>query len=206
MQKVVVLDPGLSFGTGQHPTTEFCLKQLVAERRAGEAQSFLDIGTGSGILAIAAAKLGYHPVRAFDFDRAAVRVARDNARRNHVLNHITVVHADLTRASLDSRARYDFVCANLTADLLLSARDRILKRLQPRGRLVLAGILRTQFAPVARSYGTAGLKLLSAEASREWKSGLFAFAQGLSVFQLSRQKSSEENLNAGPRAGSNSLK
>lgn len=176
-QAVVVLDPGLSFGTGQHPTTEFCLKQLVAARRPGQAQSFLDIGTGSGILAIAAAKLGYRPVRAIDFDRAAVRVARENARRNRVLNMITVVHADLTRLPVDSRVKYDLVCANLTADLLLSARDRILKRLGPRGRLVLAGILQTQFAPVTCSYRAAGLRLLSAEASQEWKSGLFAFAQ-----------------------------
>ena len=60
-QAVVVLDPGLSFGTGRHPTTAFCLRQLVARRRRGEAQSCLDIGTGSGILAIAAAKLGYAP-------------------------------------------------------------------------------------------------------------------------------------------------
>ena len=60
-QAVVVLDPGLSFGTGRHPTTAFCLRQLVARRRRAEAQSCLDIGTGSGILAIAAAKLGYAP-------------------------------------------------------------------------------------------------------------------------------------------------
>src|SRR6266478_6025913 len=71
-QAVVVLDPGLSFGTGQHPTTAFCLEQIVARRQIGGRQSFLDIGTGSGILAIAAARLGYRPVRAFDLDPAAV--------------------------------------------------------------------------------------------------------------------------------------
>ena len=76
-----MLDPGLSFGTGQHATTGFCLRELVKHRpRGGEARAFLDIGTGSGILAISAAKLGYAPVEAFDFDPEAVRVARENAR------------------------------------------------------------------------------------------------------------------------------
>src|SRR5690242_5190365 len=72
-QAVVVLDPGLSFGTGQHPTTSFCLNEIVRCRKSGSRQSFLDIGTGSGILAIAAAKMGYQPVQAFDFDPDAVR-------------------------------------------------------------------------------------------------------------------------------------
>src|SRR5579863_10069748 len=83
-QAVVVLDPGLSFGTGQHPTTSFCLHEIVAHRQSGTAQSFLDIGTGSGILAIAAAKMGYTPVQAFDFDPECVRVSRENARKNRV--------------------------------------------------------------------------------------------------------------------------
>jgi ribosomal protein L11 methyltransferase len=82
---VVILDPGLSFGTGQHPTTSFCLHEIARCRKNGHAaQSFLDIGTGSGILAIAAAKLGYQPVHAFDFDPESVRVARENARKNRV--------------------------------------------------------------------------------------------------------------------------
>jgi hypothetical protein len=81
-QKVLVLNPGLSFGTGQHPTTGFCLQQLVAARKQDAGQSLLDMGTGSGILAIAGFKLGYRPVVAFDCDPAAVRIARANARRN----------------------------------------------------------------------------------------------------------------------------
>src|SRR5437867_3217477 len=72
-QAVVWLDPGLSFGTGHHPTTAFCLRQLVARRTPGTPQSFLDLGTGSGILAIAAAKLGYGPIDALDLDPDALR-------------------------------------------------------------------------------------------------------------------------------------
>src|SRR5258708_27759476 len=77
----VVLDPGLSFGTGQHPTTGFCLSQLVAQRGAG-AQSFLDIGTGSGTLAIAPRKLGCAPVGAICFDPEVIRSSRTNVKHN----------------------------------------------------------------------------------------------------------------------------
>ena len=103
-QAVVVLDPGLSFGTGRHPTTAFCLRQLVAGRRPGEAQSCLDVGTGSGILAIAAAKLGYAPVDAFDFDPQAVRVARANARRNGVSARIRLLAAGPDETALPGRS------------------------------------------------------------------------------------------------------
>ena len=86
-EALVELDPGLSFGTGQHPTTLFCLRQLVARRLRGKAQSFLDLGTGSGILAIAAAKLGYAPIDAVDIDAEAIRIARTNACANRVRKH-----------------------------------------------------------------------------------------------------------------------
>ena len=145
---MVVLDPGLSFGTGQHPTTAFCLRQLVARRRPGEAQSCLDIGTGSGILAIAAAKLGYAPVDAFDFDPEAVRIARANARRNGVAARIRFSRQDLTKLPRRSARKYSLVCANLISSLLLAERERILARLQPDGVLVVAGILKEEFAQV----------------------------------------------------------
>src|ERR1019366_8464695 len=109
-QAVVVLDPGLSFGTGRHPTTAFCLRQLVARRRSGESQSCLDIGTGSGILAIAAAKLGYAPVDAFDFDPEAVRIARANARRNGVAARIRFQRRDLTKLPRRSARQYSLIC------------------------------------------------------------------------------------------------
>ncbi|HEU0011196.1 MAG TPA: 50S ribosomal protein L11 methyltransferase, partial [Verrucomicrobiae bacterium] len=144
-QQVVVLDPGLSFGTGQHPTTGFCLEQIVAGRTPGKAQSLLDIGTGSGILAIAAVKLGYRPVVAYDADAEAVRVARANARQNGVARRLQLAQRDLTREPLRIVQKFDMVCANLILDLLLSERDRIVNRVRPGGALVLAGILRTQF-------------------------------------------------------------
>ena len=96
---MVVLDPGLSFGTGQHPTTGFCLEQLAAWRSAGIPQSCLDLGTGSGILAIAAAKLGYAPVKALDVDPDAVRTACANARRNRVSARIRFQQQDVRAAA-----------------------------------------------------------------------------------------------------------
>ncbi len=172
-QAVVILDPGLSFGTGHHATTGFCLKQLVAVRNAGLRQSLLDIGTGSGILAIAAAKLGYAPVRCFDFDPESVRVAKANAAQNAVAHLVKPARRDLTRLPLASAARYQVVCANLIYDLLIAERDRILSRLRPDGVLVLAGILQTQFAKVERAYRQAGLKLIATEVEKEWQSGAF---------------------------------
>jgi ribosomal protein L11 methyltransferase len=175
-QATVVLDPGLSFGTGQHPTTSFCLQQLVACRSKADARSLLDIGTGSGILAIAAAKLGYQPIEAIDFDADAVRIARCNARLNGVVRQIQFAHRDLTRLPRDNKRPFDVICANLIADLLITEHRRILGRLKPGGVLVVAGILRSQFESVRKVYETAGLKLQRHRAEKEWESGRFVFA------------------------------
>ena len=172
-QAAVVLDPGLSFGTGQHPTTAFCLRQLVARRTPGRQQSFLDIGTGSGILAIAAAKLGYAPVHAIDFDSEALRTAQANARRNRVSEQIVLRHQDVTVLRRQSAQRYSLICANLISNLLLTERNRILARLAADGLLVLAGILRNEFVQVQKAYQSAGLKLIGSRADGEWRSGCF---------------------------------
>lgn len=174
-QKVIVLDPGLSFGTGQHPTTRFCLEALVRCRGDGTPQSFLDMGTGTGILAIAAAKLGYRPVEAFDFDPACVRVAKANARLNGASANLQIRTRNVLDLPARSRARYDVIAANLTDDILRDNRDKILHRLKPHGSLVLAGILHRQFAAVRRSFEEAGTKLASWKCEQEWKSGVFTF-------------------------------
>jgi ribosomal protein L11 methyltransferase len=174
-QSVIVLDPGLSFGTGQHPTTGFCLEQLAARHNPAEKKSFMDMGSGSGILAIAAAKLGYAPVEAFDFDPEAVRVARENARRNRVLEKIQLRRANLMKLPRQSVRKYDLICANLISNLLISERSRILARLKPEGALILAGILNSEFAEVRKVYAGSGLDLIAARAEKEWCSGAFCF-------------------------------
>ena len=198
-QAIVTLDPGLSFGTGQHATTHFCLTQIVQRRHVAQISqsaslhrrkaknrasttiqlrrapplSLLDIGCGSGILAISAAKLGYAPVTAFDFDPVAVRVAQKNCRTNRVENKVAVSRKDLTKLPLNSRQKYDVVCANLMAPLLIAERDRILNRLATGGTLILAGILATEFPSVRERYESPGLKLIAEKTEREWQSGAF---------------------------------
>ena len=165
------LDPGLSFGTGQHPTTLFCLRQLVARRQRGKAQSFLDLGTGSGILAIAAAKLGYAPIEAVDIDAEAIRIARTNACANRVAALIHFRQEGVGKRG--GKGHYNVVCANLTADVLREQRKWILAQLAHPGMLVLAGILEREFPEVRSSYEAAGLRLLTSRREREWHSGAF---------------------------------
>lgn len=172
-QALVVLDPGLSFGTGQHPTTLFCLEQLVQHRRKDKSQALLDIGTGSGILAISAAAVGYSPVKAFDFDPVAVRISKANALANRRAARVQIACLDINRLPLRSGERFDVICANLTVDLLVMQRRRILNRLAPQGVLVLAGILRTQFHEVRNAFEAAGMRMIASQFGGEWRSGAF---------------------------------
>ena len=176
-QVEVILDPGLSFGTGHHATTGFCLSQLVRSRTTGQRQqSFLDIGTGSGILAIAAAKLGYAPVEAFDFDPESVRVAKENAQANGVGKSVRLRQQDLTKLPRRRVRKFDFVCANLISNLLVAERQQIINRLKPGGILVLAGILKREFGEVQVAFESCGLKLVAARSEKEWRSGAFSFS------------------------------
>jgi ribosomal protein L11 methyltransferase len=170
-QRVVILDPGLSFGTGQHPTTLFCLQQLARCRRRGAEQSMLDIGCGSGILAIAAAKLGYHAVLALDNDPEAVRAARHNIKRNRV--SVGLRRADLTRVPLEPQRRHDVICANLVCDLLVGEAEKIRDWLKPGGKLIAAGILKREFSELQKKLRRCCLTLEKAGVNKEWKSGQF---------------------------------
>jgi ribosomal protein L11 methyltransferase len=172
-QAVVILDPGLSFGTGQHPTTAFCLTELVRGRAARPGQSFLDIGTGSGILAISAAKLGYLPVHAFDFDPDCVRIARENARTNDVAGTIKITRGDVARLNLKPARRFDLVCANLISNLLLAERRKIVSQVSADGMLVLAGILRKEFSLVQKGFAEIGWDFFRGKTVNEWRSGTF---------------------------------
>ncbi len=173
-QALVILDPGLSFGTGNHPTTRFCLEELASARSGSGKRSLLDVGCGSGILAIAAVKLGYDNVLAFDFDPAAVRVARENAAQNNVTRGLRLQQADISALPLRPDQSYDVVCANLTADLLIQHAAKLGRRVAPSGRLALAGILKSQFAEVVAAFRRQGFQLGRARVVREWHSGSFS--------------------------------
>jgi ribosomal protein L11 methyltransferase len=175
-QAVVVLDPGLSFGTGQHPTTAYCLEAIAKHSRGNASRSFLDIGTGSAILAIAAAKLGYRRIRAIDFDAEAIRVARGNARANDVLKKMKIACGDVATLPTEPLERFDLICANLISDVLVKERKRIIAQLNSGGVLVLAGILKSEFVHVQKKFEESGLKLIGSRSKKEWRSGSFALS------------------------------
>jgi ribosomal protein L11 methyltransferase len=174
-QQVVVLDPGLSFGTGQHATTSFCLSEIARFGKKESAKSFLDIGTGSGILAIAAAKLDFQPVHAFDFDPESVRVAKANAQVNGVAGKIKIFRGDVTELPVKADKQFDLVCANLISNLLMAEKKKIVARVKRNGILVLAGILASEFSEVQTAFENSGLKLVAAKTEKEWRSGAFCF-------------------------------
>lgn len=168
----LVIDPGLSFGTGHHPTTGYCLKELIRVRVRGKPQRFLDAGTGSGILAVAAAKLGYWPVLALDLDPVAVRTARQNAALNQVLPAVRIKQQDVLK--FHSRSSfYDVICANLTAEVLIQAASRLSEQLKTPGNLIVAGILNSEFIRVRRALERRGLKLVSQRVEQGWQSANF---------------------------------
>jgi ribosomal protein L11 methyltransferase len=156
---VLHLDPGLAFGTGQHATTALCLEVLDASLPAALAKGpmrLLDVGSGSGVLAIAAAKLGARRIVAIDNDPLAVRVTGQNVAQNGFSAAVSVSGADLA----DLEATFDWVVANVITHTLLEMCDALLARLAPGGTLVLSGILATQadeitgaFVPHARARG-----------------------------------------------------
>ena len=161
----------MSFVTGQHATTYYCLKTI--DRLAGKpgVKSMLDAGCGSGILTIAAALRGYDPVDAFDNDPDAVRIAAENL----ALNRIGTVSPVVGDAAVwQGRAeRYDLVCANILGHLLVAFRNSIVNWVRPGGYLTLAGILSTEFDGVAAAFIELGFEELDRETLREWTSGLF---------------------------------
>ena len=172
-QQVLQINPGMSFGTGQHATTNYCLKCI--DRFAGDKKSLLDAGCGSGILAVAGALLGYGPVDAFDFDPEAVEATAENAALNGVTDAISIEVGNA--ADWQGREeKYDLVCANILGHLLIAFRFNIVSWVAPGGSLVLAGILERDFDKVSASYAELGMVEVERFTDREWTGGVFRFA------------------------------
>ena len=144
-EAVLVQDPGMAFGTGHHPTTRRCLEQL--ERRVAPEMNVLDLGTGSGILAIAAVKLGAGKAAALDDDATAVESARANAQANGVDRELQIIHGTLPHP-LISPGGYHLVVANVTAQVIVSKAQPLVDALTPDGLLVVSGILRERLPEV----------------------------------------------------------
>jgi ribosomal protein L11 methyltransferase len=166
----VVLDPGMAFGTGTHPTTALCLAAVDAFLAPRPGASVLDVGTGSGILAIAARKLGAGRVVGSDDDPVAVEVARENAARNGV-------DVAISGAPLEALAgRFDLVVANILANVLVALAPGLAAKVAPGGEVVLAGVLVPQEGEVGDAFRREGLEPLPGARRDEWS--LLRFRRG----------------------------
>ncbi|HWM47181.1 MAG TPA: 50S ribosomal protein L11 methyltransferase [Xanthobacteraceae bacterium] len=156
----VEIEAALAFGTGHHGTTRGCLLALDHLLRARRPRRILDVGTGTGVLAIAAAKAMHAPVVASDIDRIAVLVARDNARLNHAGGTITFVHAaGLSARALRAKAPYDLVLANILLPPLQRLAAPMARLLAPHARVVLSGLLPEHVNAARAAYAAQGLAL-----------------------------------------------
>ena len=155
----IMLDAATAFGTGEHPSTRGCLMALDRLARRHRFRRPLDVGTGTGILAVAAAKLLHRRVLASDIDRGAVRVARHNVARNGVAGLVRVSGADGYRHRAIRKLPYDLILSNILArPLALLARD-LVRTLMPGGRAVLSGLLRRQEPIVLAPHRGCGIVL-----------------------------------------------
>jgi ribosomal protein L11 methyltransferase len=161
----VVLDPGMAFGTGLHPTTRGCLELL--QEVAPMPARVLDVGIGSGILAIAALRLGAASAHGLDTDPLAVQAARENAGRNGMADRLTVVHG---RLGAEPTARFPLVLANLVAAVLVELAPRLAAHLEPSGTLVVGGIIAPRGDEVVRAMATSGLAVRDRRDDGEWVS------------------------------------
>jgi ribosomal protein L11 methyltransferase len=165
----IEIEAALAFGTGHHGTTRGCLLALDRIARSSRPRRILDVGTGTGVLAIAAAKALRRPVVASDIDRRAVLTAHDNARANRVAPAVTAIHAGgLAARRLRAGGRYDLVLANILLGPLKRMAAPMVPLLAPDARVVLSGLLPSQANAALAAYRCAGLALERAIRLEGW--------------------------------------
>jgi ribosomal protein L11 methyltransferase len=164
-QIIIEIDPGMAFGTGTHPSTQMCLQALDDLIPSFSSRpSFLDVGTGSGILAIAACKLGARPVMAIDIDPVAVESARKNAKANKVGRGI-----DFRVGSPGGRRLgFDIIAANLLPQELLPLASPLSREISPGGVAVVSGFLKKQKKEIAEAFGKHHLRVRLTKNSKGW--------------------------------------
>ena len=163
---VIRFDPGMAFGTGKHETTKACLQYI--DECSEQGGSFLDMGCGSGILSIAAAKLGFGPVAGFDVDQEAVDASVGNAAKN-------AVKAEFFKYGLGAKVKRelpkaDLVAANILGPLLIRFADEIVQSVK--SRIIISGILSELYPEVLAAYVQRGFKEVSSKTIGEWTTGL----------------------------------
>jgi ribosomal protein L11 methyltransferase len=165
--RMIRIDPGRAFGTGHHESTRLCLEWLEAwseTQRNISLKSLLDLGTGSGILAIAGALLGFRRIVAVDNDQEAIEVARENIELNGVADKMQLQTGTVD----DLEDRFEVILANIQALPLMNMAGRLVARLEDSATLVLSGVLLDQREQVQGAYETEGLKLCGLKTAGEW--------------------------------------
>lgn len=160
---VIELDPGMAFGSGTHETTGMCLSLLESVIHGGE--DIIDVGTGSGILAIGAALLGAGHVLAVDIDPDAVKVAQENVNHNHVGHIISVQQGNLLDRVTDI---CDICVANIISDVIISFASPLMKHIRPGGLFICSGIVSQRSDEVALALKAAGYEILQKVTKGEW--------------------------------------
>ena len=168
---VVEIVPGLAFGTGQHQSTRLCLGLLAEQINGGER--VLDVGTGSGILAVASAKMGADAVLATDIDPLAVDAAQQTVRQNQLSERVVVEENSVPRGQ-----QFDLVVANLTADLLQYLATDLVEALRPGGALIASGLIHTKREEVAAAFESHGLHIAKTATEDDWVGLLLKMTEG----------------------------
>lgn len=168
---VVDLDPGMAFGTGTHATTRLCLELL--EKANVKNKVVYDVGTGSGILAIVAARLGAKRVIGVDTDSLAVDVARDNINLNKVANTVSCAEGDWT--ALPAHERAEVAVANIIADVIIDMSQDVRDFLNPGGLLITSGIIDSKESAVVKRFQDEGFLLVERSQQEEWVALSFTY-------------------------------
>jgi len=161
--KVIEIDPGMAFGTGTHHTTGMCMRRL--EKVITPGMTVFDVGTGSGILAIAAAKLGAKNIKAIDIDETAVRIARENVAMNKLSSEIEVKKGDLLHAT---EGKADVIIANIIADIIIMLLPDIPEKLNQGGVFLASGIIVDRLEDVTKVAKENGFYVEAVDTQGEW--------------------------------------
>ncbi|HEX6068734.1 MAG TPA: 50S ribosomal protein L11 methyltransferase [Longimicrobiaceae bacterium] len=169
-QIVIDIDPQMAFGTGEHATTRGCLRLLDRVIRPGDR--VLDVGSGSGILSVAAAMLGAGEVVAVEYDPDANLNARENLAHNGVEERVRLVEAMADPALIEAEGSFDLILANILSGVIRPLLPAFRAALRPGGRLIVSGILQSESEAVAASAAAAGLRVEEEDREEEWWSAL----------------------------------